>query len=111
MNHRWITFDHLLSRVVATGSIRMGYVVCTILFLSQKDQLCPGHGDMYAMGQFERTQEWQTRLQIVQFAIMAVCAVQLLLGFIGKWKLLYLVNGARGWQHTVKFYRILFNQV
>ncbi len=62
----------------------MGYLVCTFVFLNQQTQLCPGDGDIYAMGPHRRTEEWQRRLQIVQGAVLMTCLTQILIGLIGN---------------------------
>lgn len=44
---------------------------------------CPSLGDLYAMGTVWRTQEWQSRIQVVQGALFFCAVCQVVLGFTG----------------------------
>ncbi|XKL63353.1 hypothetical protein PGB90_005717 [Kerria lacca] len=73
------------SKLTITGAHRLGYLVCTLVFLKQENQYCPSYGDIYAMGQQRRTLEWQKRLQVIQGAVFAACTVQILIALVGNY--------------------------
>lgn len=75
----------------STIGIRLPTIVMpSALFIGSLVQLldnvyspCPSLGDLYAMGTVRRTQEWQSKLQVVQGALFFYAACQLILGFTG----------------------------
>ncbi|KAK6622257.1 hypothetical protein RUM44_002064 [Polyplax serrata] len=59
------------------------FIACTLAVLDLPQWRCPPDGDLYAMGEANRTEEWMLRMREIQGAIILSSVFEVLIGYLG----------------------------
>lgn len=61
------------------------FIACTLAVLDLPQWRCPPDGDLYAMGEANRTEEWMLRMREIQGAIILSSVFEVLIGYLGEY--------------------------